>query len=102
MKIVECKKAENCLEGEFIYRYYFDTNWTKETIEIMEAFGALRYYESFPKPMFQVRCINGTVIKGLQDEKECQTILPRRDPEIAKESFETWFQKALSGRDDNC
>jgi hypothetical protein len=93
MKIIDCKKAENCLEGEFIYKYYFDTEWNKELIKSMEGFGLLRYYESFPKPMFQIGCPDGTIIKGLESEKECRIIFPRRDPAPAKENFEAQFLK---------
>jgi hypothetical protein len=93
MKIIDCKKAENCLDGEFIYKYYLDTQWTKESIKKLGLFGTLRYYESFPKPMFQVGCPDGTVIKGLESEKEFRIIFPRSNPAFAKENFEAQFLK---------
>jgi len=91
MKIINCKKAENCLYGEYIYQYTLDTNWTKESIKRMGVFGTLHYYECFPKPMFQIYCPDGTVIKGLESEKKCRIIFPRREPLSAKEDFETRF-----------
>ena len=95
MKIIDCKKAENCLEGEFIFIYCFDEGWTEEYIRLMESFGVLRYYESFPRPMFQVKCSDGTVIKGLLAEKECRVIFPRSSPEPAKDNFEAQMSRML-------
>jgi hypothetical protein len=93
MKITSCEKAENCLDGEFIFKYCFDEVWTKESIRMMGSFGELRYYESFPIPMFQVNCPDGTVIKGLESENECRIIFPRPNPVSAKISFEDRFLK---------
>jgi len=95
MKIIECKKMENCFDGDFVFKYYFDTYWTKEYIKMMKAFGELRYYESFPKPMFQINCTDGTVIKGLQTEKECRIIFSRINPVSAQKSFETKFYEIM-------
>ena len=91
MKIVAGEKQENCFDGDFVFKYFFDAKWTAETIKIMEAFGRLRYYDSFPKPMFHVQCADGTTIKGLQDTDECRVIFDRNGPDKAKELFEKRF-----------
>ena len=96
MKIVSREKAENCFDGEFVFKYIFDTGWTDEAIRMMETIGVLRYYESFPRPMFQVNCPDGTIIKGLQHGQECRIIFPRASPTAARERFETEFGKISS------
>ena len=89
---------ENCFEGDFVFKYVFDTAWTKEAIKNMEALGELRYYESFPRPMFQVKCSDGTIIKGVQGTGECRVIFPRNAPAAvkAKKCFEEAFIQAAS------
>lgn len=97
MKIRACEKAENCFDGEFIFQYYFDTHWTKEYIMMLEELGSLRYYESFPRPMFQLNCADGTIIKGLENAKECKAIFPRSNPAVARENFEKRLQLLMKG-----
>ena len=88
---------ENCLEGDFVFKYTFDKVWTKEAIiNNMETIGQLRYYETFPKPMFQVKCSNGTIIKGVQGTDKCRVIFPRNDPEKAKSYFEEMFKEMFT------
>jgi hypothetical protein len=92
VKIITGDKMENCLEGDFVYKYTFDRIWTKEAIsENMETLGQLQYYESFPKPMFITRCSDGTIIKGVHGTDECRVIFPRNALEKAKSYFEEVF-----------
>ena len=98
MKIIACEKMEHCFDSEFVFKYLFDASWTKETIQAMEAFGTLRYYSSFPRPMFQVNCPDGVIIKGLEQDAECRIIFPRTDPAAAREDFETRFSKMFASR----
>ena len=98
MKITGCEKMENCFDSEFVFKYLFDANWTEEAIHTMEAFGTLRYYKSFPRPMFQVSCPDGAIIKGLEQDAECRVIFPRTNPAAAREDFETRFGKTFASR----
>ena len=95
MKIVATERAENCFESEFVFKYMLDKSWTKRLIKDMAAFGELRYYDSFPRPMFQVRCVDGTIIKGVQGTDECRVIFPRNEPTKAKKKFEEVFVTTL-------
>ena len=88
---------ENCLEGDFVFKYTFDEVWTKEAItNNMERLGQLRYYETFPRPMFQIKCSDGTIIKGVQGTGECRVIFPREDPEKARSHFEEAFREIFT------
>ena len=91
MKIIECEKMENCFEDEFVFKYLFDASWTEEIIQTMQALGTLRYYKSFPRPMFQVTCSDGTIIKGVERDTECRVIFPRAGSAAARKNFETRF-----------
>ncbi|MCL1917729.1 MAG: hypothetical protein FWG14_05370 [Peptococcaceae bacterium] len=91
MKIISSEKMENCFDGDFVFKYIFDAGWTREDIIRMEAWGSLRYYESFPRPMFQVTCSDGTIIKGVQNDPACRIIFPRATPAAARENFEARF-----------
>ena len=91
MRIVNRERVANCFESEFVYKYFFDMGWTEDAIKSMEAMGYLRYYADFPKPMFQVQCPDGTVIKGVQDTSECRVIFSRDGPDAARRHFEDCF-----------
>ena len=91
MRITAKEKMENCFEHEFVFKYIFDTNWTKDTIKAMEALGKLRYYESFPRPMFHLTFFDYTIVKGLQDTEECRVTFPRIGTAEAQKRFETIF-----------
>ncbi|MCL1851433.1 MAG: hypothetical protein FWF88_00155 [Peptococcaceae bacterium] len=91
MKIVDIKKVENCFDGDFVFKYLFDAGWTHSEIIHMEMLGDLRYYQSFPRPMFQVTCSDGTVIKGVENDPECRIIFPRENPTSARKNFEARF-----------
>ena len=91
MRIVTEEKLENCFESEFVFKYIFDRQWTKETIGNIGTLGELSYYATFPRPMFQVRCFDGTIIKGVQGTGECRVIFPRNNTVEAKKHFEEVF-----------
>ena len=91
MKIIAEEKMDNCFESDFVFKYTFDTLWTKKAIKNIGELGQLHYYKSFPKPMFRVRCLDGTIIKGVQGTGECRVIYPRETPTKAKKHFEELF-----------
>ena len=92
MRIINTERMANCFESEFVYKYFFDTGWTEEAILSMEALGHLRYYADFPRPMFQVQCPDGTIVKGVQSASECRVIFSRDGPDAAKKRFENRFE----------
>lgn len=77
MKVILKEELENCFDGDFVIKFSFDTQWIKETIQSLKALGQLTYYESFPKPMFQLECPDGSFIKGVQGTNECRVIYAR-------------------------
>ncbi|MDR3256034.1 MAG: hypothetical protein LBT31_10760 [Synergistaceae bacterium] len=89
MEITGREKIDNCIHGEFVFKYFFDAEWTKDIIGKMASLGELKYYGSFPVPMFRVRCPDGTVIKGVQSTNECRAIFPRSCADTAALKFET-------------
>ena len=95
MRIVSWNKMESCFDGDFVYKYFFDVRWTEEAIKTMGALGHLQYYGSFPRPLFQIQCDDGTIIKGVQDINECRVLFARDGPNMAKERFEKSFGAAF-------
>jgi hypothetical protein len=89
VKITGREKIENCVKGEFVYKYFFDSVWTKESILNMASLGGLKYYESFPRPMFKVVRPDGTIIKGVLSADKCRVIFPRSGADAAALKFET-------------
>jgi hypothetical protein len=79
---------ENCIDGDFVYQYDFDSRWTKDSIQALRELGQLKYYASFPKPMFQLICTDGTFVKGVQGLNECRVIYSKNVPDEAKRQFE--------------
>ena len=88
MRITGSVKQDNCLASGFVYKYFFDEEWTRDAIQSMAALGDLRYYADFPRPMFQVNCSDGTVVKGVQNTNECRVIFSRDGPDAAVKRFE--------------
>jgi len=95
VKIIAREKTENCFKGNFEFKYVFDTLWTKNTIHALEIFGQLKYYESFPRPMFQLTCTCGSFIKGIQDTNECRIIYNRDKLELMKR-FEKQLEEIIN------
>jgi hypothetical protein len=93
MKITGREKIENCVKGEFVYRYFFDAEWTKESILNMAGLGGLKFYESFPRPMFKVVCPDGTIIKGVLRADNCRVIFPRSGAAAAALKFEAQMRE---------
>ena len=92
MKIVAQKRLDNCFESDFVFKYFFETCWTEDGIKELEVFGHLRYYHSFPRPMFHIQCVDGTNIKGVQGTDECRVLFARDNPCEAKKRFEEHFR----------
>ena len=102
MIILSGRKAENCLDGDFVFDYKLDSVWTKDLIKHLTVLGRLKYYETFPRPMFQLTCAGGTIIKGVQGSDECKIIFPRSSQPGDRKSFEETFEKIfLNGGDAN-
>jgi hypothetical protein len=92
MKVVSVEKADNCLDGEFIFMYTFDGEWLAETIQGMGRWGELRYFASFPRPMFELKLPDGTMLKGVQGLNECRAVFPRQGTAEAKATLEGRFE----------
>ena len=93
MRVIAQARLETCFDGTSVAKYFFDAPWTDADIRAFEMLGDLRYYESFPKPMFHVQCPDGTIIKGVLGNSECRVIFPRGDPDAAKRKFEEYFAR---------
>jgi len=93
--IVKCNKVENCFEGDFIINCIFDTAWTKGSIYALKALGQLRYYDSFPKPMFQLISGNGIIVKGVQGLGECKVIYNRKSTDGERVMFMKSFSETI-------
>ena len=96
MNIIASNKIENCLSGESVFNYQVDANWSVETIVLLEELGRLRYYNSYPTPMFHVSCSDGTFIKGIEGASEFKVIFDKNNHGKAKERFEKLFRKVFS------
>ena len=95
MKIIAREKIENCFEGDYVAKYIFDCQWTKENIHALRELGHFRYYGSFPKPMFQIICFDGSIIKGVQGTCECRVIHARAGPDEADRRPEDRFEDII-------
>ena len=95
MKIIARERAENCLDGEFAVKYVFDAPWTREMIQALGTLGRLRYYDSFPRPMFHLACPDGSIVKGVQGVGECRVIYARDGSGAAGTHFKERFEAAI-------
>ena len=93
MKIISCKKLEDCFDGNSVYGYQFEETWTKESITRLKELGKLDYFPDFPRPFFRLVGEKGLQLKGVQGNRSCQVIYPRKDKEVIKERLENQLVK---------
>ena len=96
MRVIDETNLETCFDGTSVVKYFFDAPWTDVDIRTLALLGELRYYESFPRPMFHVQCPDGSVIKGVLGKSECRVIFARGAPDEAKRRFGAHFVPGLS------
>jgi hypothetical protein len=87
MKIISIEKQEHCIGGDFMFIYHFDGQWNKERIMSMARLGQLQYHKNFPRPFFQIKCPDGTLVKGVEFAAEFRVIFPRKNPGTAETNF---------------
>ncbi len=87
MRIVQVKKVEDCFDGSSVYRYWFDTPWTRDAIMGLKALGDLEYFADFPRPFFRVCGHRGLHVKGVEGEDNCQAIFPKQGKEEIQNEF---------------
>ncbi|GHV41684.1 hypothetical protein AGMMS49546_18120 [Spirochaetia bacterium] len=88
MKLTGVEKVENCIAGDFVYRYFFDGPWKKKGIQIMAGTGNIKYYADFPRPLYEVRFSDGTILKGVESEREFRVIFKRGSGDLEREAFQ--------------
>jgi hypothetical protein len=91
MKIVACRKLEDCFDGSIVYGYEFSLSWDQDSVQILRCFGELEYFADFPRPLFRVIRKDGLFIKGVAGSNQCRVILPRQETAQAKQTFEDAF-----------
>jgi hypothetical protein len=87
MKLTGIEKMENCLSGEFVYKYFFDGEWKGDALKLIAALGTMKYYGDFPRPLFEIKCSDGTILKGVESAREFRVIFPRESGEPEREIF---------------
>jgi hypothetical protein len=94
MKLTGIEKMESCIAGDFVYRYFFDESWKKEDIKkiagllsFSEKPAELKYYDKFPRPLFEIKCPDGTVLKGVESAAEFRVIYRRNSSNAERENF---------------
>jgi hypothetical protein len=92
MKLIETEKQEHCVSGGFVFKYRFDGEWNKERISAMSHLGQLQYYGLFPRPLYQIRCSDGTLVKGVESVTEFRVVFPRKNPKEAEADFKKRLQ----------
>jgi hypothetical protein len=88
MKLMNREKQEHCIGGDFVFIYRFDGEWNKERIKTLIHLGKLEYHGDFPRPFFQLRRLDGTVVKGVETAREFRVIFPRQNFTEAEAAFE--------------
>ena len=100
MKIINKEKKENCFDGDFVTQVNFDEEWTEEMIFRLEELGNLKYYASFPRPMFQLATPCGSFIKGIKGTCDCRIIYSKNSTVETRERFEDRFAEIIKKEGD--
>jgi hypothetical protein len=96
MKLTGFETLETCLSGDFVFRCRFDGMWKGEEILALAVLGTVRRRRDFPRPMFEVRCPGGTVIKGLEEGSEFRLIFSPGSSTAYREAFKTQITEIAS------
>lgn len=91
MKILLSERIEDCFDGSQVIAYTFDVAWDREHILSLKSLGKLEYFPEFPKPFFRLLGMGGLQVKGVEGDRTCRAIFPKKDREVIKEQFETFF-----------
>ncbi len=91
MKLLRAVRVEDCFDGSSVYRYFFDSVWSREEIRRLGELGRLDYYPDFPRPFFRVVGPGGAQLRGVEGERSCQVVLPRQDRQEVIERLERHF-----------
>lgn len=91
MRIVEAVKLEDCFDGSALWRYGFETGWSRDGILALRAVGALQYFPTFPRPYFRLRTLQGLIAQGVEGESSCRVTFPRHHQEDVQRDWEARF-----------
>lgn len=91
MRIERFEKLEDCFDGSAVFAVHFDAPWGREDILRLETLGELDFFPDFPRPFFRLRGAHGMQAKGVEGERSCRLILPRRERDAIRQSFESLF-----------
>lgn len=91
MRIREVTRVEECVDGSAVLSYSFDQPWSREAIQGLRRIGEVDYFPEFPRPFFRLRTAGGLQTRGVEGERTCQVILPRRGRERERSEFEEIF-----------
>ena len=89
MKLIKTEVQPSCIAGGFVYVYHFDQPFDQAIIQAFGRLGTLKYYADFPKPMFEIKCRNKTLIRGVESANECKVIFAR----ATKRDFHADFEQ---------
>ncbi len=101
MRIVSCRKAEDCFDGSQVMTYTFDAPWQANDVIALKVCGTVQYYPDFPRPFFRLYSPSGLQAMGVVGSSSCRSILPARDTLRAKEEFEKHFEGDKSSNVDS-
>ena len=57
MKIVACRKVDDCFDGSAVFDYEVSEPWTAENVRCLASLGELEYFRDFPRPLFRLRTL---------------------------------------------
>ena len=88
MRILKVAKVEDCFDGSAVYRYEFESAWTRKAILRLREFGEVQYFPDFPKPYFRVHQPEGVILQGLEGDSCCRVALPRHQRDELRRNWE--------------
>jgi hypothetical protein len=91
MKLIDYKKLEGCIEGDFVFDLLFDEEINKKFIEYIGKLGKLIYSESIPKPYFTIIVRGKYTLKGSHNNKSCRIIFPDSESYIYLEEIKKFI-----------
>lgn len=75
MNLIEYKKVDGCIEGDYVFDLFLDDKITGDFIRFIGEFGKLIYTDTVPKPYFSIIVRGKFTLKGSQNNKEMRIIL---------------------------
>lgn len=91
MKIISCRKIEDCFDGSAVFNYEVSESWTADNVRCLGVLGELELFLDFPRPLFRLKTAEGLFFSCVANSATCRVVLPHTNREKVRKKIEEAF-----------